>query len=764
MGVVGAQVVLVHQAACLGEAHACLAAGLEERAHDALVVGRDAVLQHHDVVEIGVGGVGEHGVDCGGEHGDVVVVGREDHGDRGPPGLRRLGLLKARRGLGMLKVHALDLLALPSAPRALGVHEEDVEQAFGQVTGGAQRLSAVVGHVGLAAELLQDGEEPGAVLVEDLAPHHEHVAEAALRAGEEGVGVLRVVGVFLLEDGDDAVEVLDMQAGRRSVLLVGRGRASGERGELLDLGGHNVPALDGGLDGLVGEAVLLLRLRADAPIHDLAEGVFLVAGVGKVEVPAVMAETHVGRVGVFPGPVLRCELAVLGVEMRDVLSCVILQAEGEALGGLGGAHLHGLQDVAGKGVHRLVRAHEDADVTPLEATEAAAFSQLLEAVLGAAAQADEAGVPVCGLPRLCGEPVGPGKPIVCGVCLVERLALAQSRLHAVACEAEELGGTCGAPDGVGEQLCPVGLCFFRQAGEPGICQGGRAALACGMQAGLCRGAVPGAEPRLAGVDAAGVALAEGLELLEREGGGRLVLGVRVGEGTARDGVRHVCLAGKYRHLVDVLRAVEALGRHRCEGALCERGGEEMARDAPRGIGLIVSGAKVQLNAAFLKARAVAGRGALDICAKAEHVAACFTHASDELLEHGGLELIGPIEEKQVVAACALDASHAAQVDALAMGLLEHLEARVALGGALGNVGRAVFGGVVHHDRLEVAEGLRRQTGDATGQLVGDIARGDHNRDSGHGAGPSSKPAKGMFDLHILAACARAGSAQAAAPP
>ena len=315
VGVVGAQVVLVHQAARLGEAHACLAAGLEERAHDALVVGRDAVLEHHDVIEIGVGGVGEHGVDRGGEHGDVVVVGREDHGDRGPPGLRRLGLPKARRGLGMLEVHALDLLALPSAPRALGVHEEDVEQAFGQVAGGTQCLAAVAGHVGLAAEILQNREEPGAVLVEDGTLHHEHVAEAALRAGEEGIGVLRVVGILLLEDGNDAVEVLDMQAGRRRVLLVGRGRATGEGGELLDLGGHDVPALDGCLDGLVGKAVLLLRLRADVPVHDLAEGVLLVARVGEVEVAAVVAEAHVGRVGVLPGPVLRCELAVLGVKL-----------------------------------------------------------------------------------------------------------------------------------------------------------------------------------------------------------------------------------------------------------------------------------------------------------------------------------------------------------------------------------------------------------------------------------------------------------------
>ena len=218
------------------------------------------------------------------------------------------------------------------------------------------------------------------------------------------------------------------------------------------------------------------------------------ACVGEVEVAAVVTEAHVGRVGVLPGPVLRCELAVLGVELRDVLSRVILQAEGEALGGLGGAHLHGLQDVAGKGVHRLVRAYEDADVAPLEAAEAAALLQLFEAVLSATAQADEAGVPACGLPCLRGEAVGPGEPVVRAVRLVERLALAQGRFHAVTCKAEELSGTGGAPDGVGEQLRPVGLCFFRQAGEPGICQGGRAALACGMQAGLCRGAVPGGKP------------------------------------------------------------------------------------------------------------------------------------------------------------------------------------------------------------------------------------------------------------------------------
>ena len=130
--------------------------------------------------------------------------------------------------------------------------------------------------------------------MEDLVAHDVHVAEAALRAGEEGVGVLRVVGVPLLEDGHHAVKVLDMQAGRCRVLLVGRGCATGEGGELLDLGGHDVPALDGCLDGLVGKAVLLLCLRADAPVHDLAEGVFFVARVGEVEVAAVVAEAHVG--------------------------------------------------------------------------------------------------------------------------------------------------------------------------------------------------------------------------------------------------------------------------------------------------------------------------------------------------------------------------------------------------------------------------------------------------------------------------------------
>ena len=360
--------------------------------------------------------------------------------------------------------------------------------------------------------------------------------------------------------------------------------------------------------------------------------------------------------------------------------------------------------------------------------------------MSATAQADEAGVPACGLPCLRGEAVGPGEPVVRAVRLVERLALAQGRFHAVTCEAEELGGAGSAADGVGKETDAVGLRSFGKAGKPGICQGGCAALVCGVQAGLRRGAVPGAEPRPAGVDAARMALAEGLKLLEREGGALLVLSVRAGEGDARGGVCHVRLAGKHHHLVDVLDAVEALGRHRGESSACKGGGKEVARDAPGGVRLGISGAKAQLNVAVLEACAVAGRCGVDACAKAEHVAARFAHAPDELLEHGGLEqLVGAVEEEQVVAACALDACHAAQVDALAMGLLEHLKAGVALGGSLGNVGRAVFGGVVHHDCLEVAEGLRRQAGDAAGQLVGDVARGDHNRDSGHGTDPSSKP-------------------------
>ena len=202
--------------------------GGEVLTHEFLMLPADIAREDHDVVKARLVRVVEHGAHRGGNHGDVAVVGGKD--DRNDfASVRSLdGHIKLKMdALGLLKVHALELLGLPICPDALLVHEVDVEQALGKMPRCTQRLDAVVGEVRLGHKTLENREEPLAVRVEDRLAHDEHIAEAAAVPVEEGLCVLGVVGMHIVQDADNVLQIGYVQKrrglvlGERRVVLAG---------------------------------------------------------------------------------------------------------------------------------------------------------------------------------------------------------------------------------------------------------------------------------------------------------------------------------------------------------------------------------------------------------------------------------------------------------------------------------------------------------------------------------------------------------------
>ena len=103
-----------------------------------------------------------------------------------------------------------------------------------------------------------------------------------------------------------------------------------------------------------------MRYRINELVDDLAKLVFLVLGIAEIEIAAVMAEAVVLGIHVLPRPILSRQLAVLGVQLGDVVALVVTQRPVEALARARCANLNRLQHRAIEQVHVLVRRHEDA--------------------------------------------------------------------------------------------------------------------------------------------------------------------------------------------------------------------------------------------------------------------------------------------------------------------------------------------------------------------------------------------------------------------
>ena len=75
------------------------------------------------------------------------------------------------------------------------MHKVDVEQSLREMSRRANRFFTVCAEIGLLLKLLKNGEQPCAVILENLLTHDEHVAEAGLIAIQKRISILLVVGM-----------------------------------------------------------------------------------------------------------------------------------------------------------------------------------------------------------------------------------------------------------------------------------------------------------------------------------------------------------------------------------------------------------------------------------------------------------------------------------------------------------------------------------------------------------------------------------------
>ena len=239
------------------------------------------------------------------------------------------------------------------------MQQVDVEQTFGQMTRRTQGLLAVRAVVGVFIELLKNGEHPFAIVEEDLLLHDEHVAEAGFVAVEERLCILLVVGIHAAQDLVATLQIIVMQQGSGFPQRAWSAVLIDDFFEIAEWRGDDVILLHHVGDVFVIQAILLCRGGIDVVVHDFAVGIFLMRSVREVEVTAVMAETVVVGVDVFPSPILRGQFAVTWVEIGDILAFIIVECPGEAI--VLRSDLHRLHDGAVEGVNVFVSGDEDAD-------------------------------------------------------------------------------------------------------------------------------------------------------------------------------------------------------------------------------------------------------------------------------------------------------------------------------------------------------------------------------------------------------------------
>ena len=139
-------------------------------------------------------------------------------------------------------------------------------------------------------------------------------------------------------------------------------RESADSSNVVQRCGDDVPAVHCARDCIVVDTVFGERVAVDIRVDDFAVIVFLMWGVGEIEIPAVMAEAIIVGVCVLPSPVLRGQLAITRVFHGDVLAFVIMQRVRETGRGLRRTHLHRKNAFPFGECGLLVCRHEDLDV------------------------------------------------------------------------------------------------------------------------------------------------------------------------------------------------------------------------------------------------------------------------------------------------------------------------------------------------------------------------------------------------------------------
>ena len=195
----------------------------------------------------------------------------------------------------------------------------------------------------------------------------------------------RIFFVFRMtgdKDIDDFVQVFHKQAIRRVVLRPNRSPFAHVRANILHRGGNHIELLDDITNGSVIKSILALRADINVVVHHLAIDVLLVGSLGEVKIAAVMAKTDVFGINVFPCPILRGQLTIHGVQVRNIIALIVVKSPGEPLPCTHRTHLNRLENHAVEHLNRLMSGNEHPDRLIGKSRDALHFANGVNMVIG----------------------------------------------------------------------------------------------------------------------------------------------------------------------------------------------------------------------------------------------------------------------------------------------------------------------------------------------------------------------------------------------
>ena len=216
----------------------------------------------------------------------------------------------------------------------------------------------------MLGKLIQQGEQPFVVLEENILLHDKHVAESCSMAIQHRISIRFVIRMTCAQNVVHVTQILEAKMPIRIPMLLEIRKPTNTTG-VIKRRGDNVPSIYRFGDIAIVDAILFNGLTVDIGIDDFAIVVFLMRGIGEIEVASVVAETVVVGILVFPSPVLRGQFAVTGIFIGNILTLIVMQRAVEPPCGMGHSNLYREDAVSFRENSRLVCRHEDFDIRML---------------------------------------------------------------------------------------------------------------------------------------------------------------------------------------------------------------------------------------------------------------------------------------------------------------------------------------------------------------------------------------------------------------
>lgn len=237
----------------------------------------------------------------------------------------------------------------------------NIEQALGEMAGGAESFSGIVGIIDAAITLKENTKKPSTILLKEVTAHNEHVVEVSMVTSEVFLGVREIVGALLGENIQHNLKILGMEKTGADVLVTEVLPHLGHSANIAGLGQNKIIFGDK-VHNSVGVPVKVLdgggvKLWIDDTAPDVTRVLW---NLVKGEITAIVEEAVVVSRLVFPGPVLGGEFAEAGVAVGDVVSGVII-VEPRELGVLAGIGLDGNKNGVMEIGKRLMPGDKDTD-------------------------------------------------------------------------------------------------------------------------------------------------------------------------------------------------------------------------------------------------------------------------------------------------------------------------------------------------------------------------------------------------------------------